>query len=565
MQTPTRSTTLTRRLRAATRAAWWGSRTRNVLARRRRLVLLFPFVSVAVFVALYALPLPTGVREVWTSMRVAHVPVRDTTRLTRDALSAQRAALAADSSLNEARRRFLDAQAEISAVALVTRSPRADSLQSSIRALSALMARAADAPLPESYRAIAESPVMRGDARARALLDSLSDIERERDEFGTGAAVDPVFVSLTTRGNALGRAIVAIAAETREGLKRELAASDQRHGPSTVVAVTLPDTQAAVAHRDSAQALLKATQRSLSDAKLANISARSAATEARKATQLAPVPVLVAGSIVLAVTLIFALTLGEEIRAPNVAGHDEAEHVVKARVLSVVGTRVIPEQRMRRAVDRQRPPLLDPQLDAYRMLAWHISANPARNGVLVITGEAPLVTAVIAANIAAVLANEARAVLLLDVDFDHGPIADVLHIPITPGIAAVLENRRRWSETIVQVTSGRGRTLDCIPAGIRKRALGPAEQEALRAEINRAARRYDTTVVHAPPSAARGALAGCDALICATVSRTRISMLAKLAVGLRADTARVLGVALWEGDELRLRSGWVEGAPRRTG
>lgn len=559
MQTPTRTTTLTRRVRAATRAAWWGARTRNVLARPRRLALLFPFVSVAIFAALFALP--TGVREVWTSLRVADLPVRDTIPLKRETVSAQRAVLDADSSLDEARRRYLEAQAETSTVVHATRSPRADSLRALIRTLEALVARAADAPLPESYRAIAESPAMRGDARAKALLDSLSDIERERDEFGAGAAVDPVFVSLTTRGNALGRAIVATAGETREGLKRELATIDQPRTPIPVAAVTLPDTLGAALHRDSAQALLKTAQRALIDAKLANISARSAATEARKATQLAPVPVLVAGSIVLAVTLIFALSLGEEIRAPRVADHYEAEQIVTARVLSVAGVRVIPEQRMRRAADRQRPPLLDPQLDAYRMLAWHVSANPARNGVLVVTGEAPLVTAVIAANIAAVLANEARSVLLLDVDFDRGPIADILHVPIAPGLAAVLENRRRWSETIVQVTAGRGRTLDCIPAGIRKRSLGPAEQEALRNEIHRAGRRYDATVVYAPPSAARGALAGCDALICATVSRTRIRMLAKLAAGLRKDTARVLGVALWQGDDLRLRTGFGRRSP----
>jgi Mrp family chromosome partitioning ATPase len=225
---------------------------------------------------------------------------------------------------------------------------------------------------------------------------------------------------------------------------------------------------------------------------------------------------------------------------------------------------------MRRAVDRQRPSLLDPQLDAYRMLAWHVSAHAPRNGILVVTGDAPLMTGVIAANIAAVLANEARAALLLDIDFDDFPIAAIMEIPMAPGIAAVLENRRRWSETIVQVTTGRGRSLDCISAGVRSRSLGPAERDALGGEIHRAARRYDVTIVNAPLCLARRVLIGCDALVCATLSRTRLSTLARSAAGLRDDGARVLGVALWEGDDVQLKSygsrrrpkaGWSKRSP----
>ncbi len=402
---------------------------------------------------------------------------------------------------------------------------------------------------------------MRDDLRTKALLDSLSDIERERDEFGSGAAVDPVFVSLTTRGNSLGRAIVATADERREVLRRELAVARRLQVLPSTPNVPLPDTLESATRRYNAQRALTFATGVLANAAVTNSAARSAATRARAATQLAPVSILIAGSVILSLVLLFAVSLGEEVRAPRVADHAEAERVADARVLSVVGARVIPEQRMRRASDRQRPPLLDPQMDAYRMLAWHVSAHPPRNGVLVVTGDAPLMTAVIAANIAAVLANEARGVLLLDIAFGPSPIADILHLPSGPGIAAVLENRRRWSETIVQITSGRGRTLDCIPAGVRSRTLGPAERDALGSEIRRASRRYDITVVNTPLFLARRALTGCDALICATLSSTRLSTLARSAAGLRDDGARVLGVALWEGDDVRLQRVPVRGQP----
>ncbi|MEP7347844.1 MAG: hypothetical protein ABI877_21415, partial [Gemmatimonadaceae bacterium] len=454
-------------------------------------VLFLPIVA-TVFAAFYVLP--TGVRAMWASLGAAEPVVQDTTPLARDARRARIELSMSDSLLAEARVHLMRAQAESALVQLTTPSPLVDSLRASLRALDVLIARASDAPLPETYRSIAESPAMRMDARAKALLDSLSDIERERDEFGSGAAVDPVFVSLTTRANSLGRAIVAAADERREVLRRELATAQRIRALPTVKVEPLPDTIAAAARRDSARNEVAVTSRALANATVTNRAARSAAMQARVATQLAPVSILVAGSVVLSMVLLFAVSLGDEIRAPRVADHAEAEHVADARVLSVVGTRVIPEHRMRRATDRQRPLLLDPQLDAYRMLAWHISAHPARNGVLVVTGDNPLVTAVIAANIAAVLADEARAVLLLDIDFSRNPIADILQVPVALGIAAVLENRRQWSETIVQIAPGRGRTLDCIPAGVRSRSLGPAEREALGNEVQRAARRYDITV-----------------------------------------------------------------------
>ncbi len=541
------STTIIRRYRPASKSAWWAARTKNVLTRRHRLTgPLLPMILV-MFACFFVLPV--GIRNVWARYRTPAPVLRDLAPLMATERLLREQVVRADSELAA----YRTAAAPTIDTVVTFANPEADSLVAAAALLDQLLRRAADAPLSDSYRTIAESPALRTDARVRALLDSLTDVEHERAEFGSGAAVDPLYVALTTRANALGRSIVAIAEARRQGIRKRLAVP---RAPNAVARDTTPladTTVLAVRVRELRTALDQAARR-VSEERAANAAKLASADAERVSQQLAPTGVLVAASTVLAMIFLFAVALGDEIRAPRVADGTEAERLADTRVLSVVRPRVVPDERMRRRADRERPPLLDPQHDAYRMLAWHVSAHAPRDGIIVLTGEIPSITATIAANIAAVLANEARATLLLDVDFATPLMADVMGIPAVPGIAAVLENRRRWSETIIQVTTGRGRSVDCIPAGARSRPLGPAEQEALGTEIRRAAKRYDITVVHAPLQLARRALRGVDALVCASLSRTRLSALARTAAGLRDDGARVLGVALWEGDAVRVPS-----------
>jgi len=78
-----------------------------------------------------------------------------------------------------------------------------DSLNAELTTLNRLIDRAENAPLPTSYRALAASPAVASDPRVRALLDSLADIERERNAFGAVGGVDPVYLSLTSRATAV--------------------------------------------------------------------------------------------------------------------------------------------------------------------------------------------------------------------------------------------------------------------------------------------------------------------------------------------------------------------------
>jgi Mrp family chromosome partitioning ATPase len=453
----------------------------------------------------------------------------------------------ADTALARAREALqLASMARVDALVAGT-DPRADSLARIVAVFEPLIARAENAPLPETYRAIAESPALRDDARARALVDSLGDVERERDEFGAGAAVDPIYVSLTTRSNALGRAIVALAESRRLALRREISVLNATHASPAPVETPLPDTLAAAQRRDSLAKVLAVRSRAVGTARVENARVLAALSRARASGQLASFPVLLAASVVIGGAIAFILLLTDEIGSPRLATSAEAERLTDARVLTVIGPREVPAERMRRESDRERPSLLDPGLDAHRMMAWHITAMAPPEGLVVITGETAVIRATTAANIAAVLANEARGTLLIDLDFETHVLAGLLGARESPGMADVLQNRRSWSESIVQVTVGRGRTLDMIPSGIRSRALGPSEAEALGAETRRAARRYDYTIVSASLAVARRALPAVDVVLCAALARTRVSTLARSAAGLRDDGARILGVALWEG------------------
>jgi hypothetical protein len=263
--------------------------------------------------------------------------------------------------------------------------------------------------------------------------------------------------------------------------------------------------------------------------------------------QLAPVPVLVIGATVVAVFLALAIALGDEMRSPRVADVAEAERLTGLRVLTVAGIRRVPDERSRREADRALVPLLDPTSDAYRILAWHLASVWPREGIVTVTGDLSLVSAVVAANLAAVLAVEARATLLVDTDFSTEPVRTVLELPRSPGLAAVLENRRRWSEALLSVTVGRSRTMEVLPAGIRERPVGPSEGRALVMDILRAARRHDATVVVSPGLHALRALAGDDVIVCAIRGTTRLATLARAVATLVDVGARVRGIVLWEG------------------
>jgi hypothetical protein len=128
-----------------------------------------------------------------------------------------------------------------------------DSLTEDVTQLTRLLTRADNAPLLGSFRALAEAPQMRGDPRVKLLLDSLVEIERERESFNAVGGVDPVFVALTARANELGRSIQSLAETRRSAIQGELKALAPAP-PAAMTAIEsrpLPDTVARIAKRDT--------------------------------------------------------------------------------------------------------------------------------------------------------------------------------------------------------------------------------------------------------------------------------------------------------------------------
>jgi Mrp family chromosome partitioning ATPase len=415
-----------------------------------------------------------------------------------------------------------------------------------IATFDVLLARAEQSPLPETYRALGESPLMRREPRIAQLLDSLAAIEREREAIGGGVGVDPVFVELTTRANVVGRQIAAIADARRADAQRELATIEPRAAPSEQT--PLADTLAAARLRSERGRDLALVERLLEDGRRSNAALIAAERERRRGTELAPVPILVVAAAIIAFAVAFALTLLDEFRSPRVADAAEVERLTGARVVATIRPRDIPPERRRRAIDRMVPAVLDPTSDDYRLLAMHVAVHLPDDGIVAVVGEQPVMAAVIASNLAAIFANEPRETLLVDAMLSDECVAQVLGIHSGPGLSAVIENRRRWSEVLSQISTGRDEVMDVLPSGRPRGLPGRAEAEVLIREVERSARRYDVTVVVIPPNAAYRVRPGRAVLLCAQLQRTRGRRLARLAAGMRDEGAEITGVVLWQGD-----------------
>lgn len=541
-----------RRIRISSRPAWLAARATNVLRRRGRLV----GGTVVAFILILAayIALPAGAAGARNILMPATVERPDTAAISIRLRVAERDVRRADSALA-----FHRALAPVEPFETEPPPPAGarDSLSRGIEELATLLQRASNAPLPASYRALGNSPALRDDPRVAALLDSIADVQRERDALGSGGTIDPLYISLTTRLNALGRAMQGAGYERLTALRTELAALPA--ADSAVVAAAVPDTITAANARATALRRVASAEAEMRAARSANSVADSLLARERSRTSLAAIPVLIAAAAVLATFISFAAAFMDEMRSPRVADAVEAERLTNQRVLTTVGLRPIPPDRARRAADRSMPSLLDPTADGYRILAWHIMSRWPSDGVVTVAGDEPEVAAVVGSNLAAVFAADARATLLVDAEVETGPVQQVLELDQSPGLAAVLENRRKWSEALVQVSVGRSRTIDVLPAGDRGRPLGPTESQTLIADVLRAARRHDATVVVSSSGDALRRRAGDDVVLCATAGVTRLATLARAVATLVDVGARVRGIVLWQGKPPSVR---LDGASR---
>ena len=486
---------------------------------------------------------------------------RDTLPLIRALDSATRKLTSADSIL-AARRILAERRASVATTAIAdTLSPTAmvsrDALTAANTELSRLLDRVENSPLPQSYRALGETQALRDDGRVKALLDSLADVEREREEFGAGGGVDPIFVALTARATEIGRAIQSVAEQRRAGIRDSLV----RFRPTVVSApvVVAVDTLGPLQRHEAALAARDAVRDSLDAARRDNAITDQRLREARSRANVAAPPIaILAASLVLGVTVGFALALLIEVARPRVSDLQEAERVTGARALAVVRPRAIPPERTRRKADLRLPPLIDPTSDAYRHLASHASVAGASYSIVTIAGDVPAVTATIAANIGAVSANEMRSTLLIDTDLVKRPITSVMRLPAVDGISPVLKGMSELSAAAIHAPVGRDRWLEVVPTGTESRGpIATREAEMLRDAIARSARHYELTLVVAPFERASDVRVGPAVIVCAHIAHSLVSTLRTSVATLRDGGAQIVGIVLWGADAPSLDPPWI--------
>lgn len=509
-------------------------------------------VGTAVFVgALIALVVvPRQARRAARELMPSPEERRDTAALLHQIAEADARARTAETALAEARGAAarLARQAAMRDTLAPALRARRDSLAAARASLQRLIERAEDAPLPASYRALGEAPELHGLPRVAALLDTLAEIEQSRAEFGAAGGVDPIFVALTARAAQIGRELQRIAEAREAALAREM----ERLSPP-VPTVVVPDTIPLLHARDSAVAAGNAARRNLAEARAVNRALDLRAARARAAASLgASVPAMLAAALVIGLAAGFGVALTFELRRPRVADSAEAEAIAGARVLVTIGRPARPPVR-RRSADRELAPLIEPTSDTYRLLYTQLANSRFDLPLVTVIGDAPLVTATVAANLAATAARQARTTLLVDTDVAAHPVADVVRTRPTPGMVDVLARDIDWPEAITSVVVGRDRTMDVLPSGVLERgAPGAATGDALARTLAHFTRRYECVVVSAPAPRSGDAqlvVSAPDAgavIVCVCTARTRVAAFRTLLDSLRAREAPLRGIVVWD-------------------
>jgi len=536
---------------------WMAARARNALRR----VVVFGIVGGAVFIAAliaFVLVPRNASRKAWlVAAQMEAKSDSSPAAAARDRYLAEVTAF--DSALNGARRAANPVPAPVIDTFPPAVRAQRDTLSAQLSTLNRLIDRAENAPLPTSYRALAASPEVAADPRVRILLDSLAGIERDRNAFGAVGTVDPVYLALTSRANAIGRSIQAVADAKRGEIRGKLALI-RPTSPPVPKPTIMVDTAKLLAQRATAQQSYATAARQVDQIRTKNSRIDRESARARELSNVgAPPWAMLAAAAVLALAVGFAASFGTELKRPHIADLREAEQVSGARVLTVIRPPEVVVERSRRQADVEAPPLIDVVSESYRTLYLHIASVEASVPIVTITGDDPGIVATVAANLAASAAYEARSTLLVDVDPTTCSVASVLRIRPDPGLSGIITGSSTWPEAIVPTTIGRDRPLDVLPSGTRRSGLPESNVvEEVKRELARMQRRYDFIIIAAPTSyvqrSASSIIPAPDVILCARIAHTTVGGLKTAVDTLRGADMRIHGLVLWDAEMPQLET-----------
>lgn len=535
-------------MRRSERARWLQARTRNAT---RHTLLMAGAGSVVLVAALLTFVLvPRQVDRTLAAALKATPEARDTLVLlaarataerTRDALNAQRARAQATRDSIAALSVALDSAALL--------SPLAD--DAGYLELQQQVERAKQAPLVESYRALAETRALRGDRRARATLDSIEVLHREREAWAALGGPDARYAALTEQLTRLGARLVqraedamAVRRPAREsgdttavgaGVAQPLAEPNA----DSLLSVAVAASEVVVARADSALVAARVFN--------ADVQRTRDALRARLQIAIPPLAMLLA-SVVLAVAGGFIAALWREVRRPTVGDAGELETVTRARVMvhraeSARRSRGIGKGAMGAA------PRGDGD-DAWALLHVLLSQIGDVSRRVQVVADQPALAEVVAFRLASTAARASRATVL--VDAVAGGLSMVALAPgrdttalASSGPAA---DAAPWHPPRA-LTLERDLVLDLIRPREPHRRRAPTEAATnARAALAPLLQPYDLAVLVSDAPAAPMLPVDADLVLCA---REGVTPLAWLSAAVRAADAEgrpVRAVLLWSGE-----------------
>jgi hypothetical protein len=508
----------------ARRTAWMEARARNA-AKRGWLIASVGLLAVALTVLVLVL-LPREVNRV-LSIRIDALPKLSDTLVLQARLDTARIVQRhADSTLRalrvaDADRVAVAAQKDDSASSVPGITPTA-TVAASRRDLGLRVTRARAAPLVESYRAVGESELLRSDANVRALLDSLNDVDKNREAYAALGGADARYAALTALITSLGQRIVVIAEQrlSNAALSQTMALPPRAVVPPAVTpqgttpaavpgnvppastatasapnalgtpkgnasdSAALPNDTTALAPQarfnadsvadreaqarlDSTTALVVSAGQTFARARQANadIVTKRDATRAEFSVVVPPLAMVVA-ALVLGLAVGYGVALLVEVRKPRVADIAEVERVSGVRVIVHAGaTRSDRSSRQRRRSDSTIPAVIDTVSDSYQLLHVTLTGFGDTARIVRIVSDSAMLTATVGINLAAAAAREARAALVVDADSKARLASTLLGITNATGVAESLAAPSSLSTHVARVAVGRDQYLKALFAG----------------------------------------------------------------------------------------------------
>lgn len=515
------------------RSTWIAARARNA-ARRRVGVLLVATVAVlATGITLVLVP-RTLDRQV--RVRIAALPdvpdslpfmqrleaVRKQLRLAQQERQRDSVASTADSS-----RPVVDTSGVFAApstpTAIASAITSAIAADTSALDLAARLSRVKSARLVDRYRTLTDAPMLRDDAKVRALRDSIDAIDRERDAHAALGGPGARYAALTARLTAIGQRLVSVA---EQHLAHAVFAS-AANAATRATAATMDSVR-----REALDSLVRVlnTQRVREESSLVFVRQQAVARDSarvtleRTLTMVMPPAAIVLSALVVGLACGFAVMFVRELRCPTVGDAAEIEQVTAAPVFLYATSVATPD--VARVVGRDRPgipAIIDRESDVFVLL--HLALTGVGDVVAraEVLADEPMIGAAVALGIAAVAARESRMPLIVETGRDRS----VLNGLVAPAARSTIAE-----ENVRVIMLDRDAHIDLLPFDVASVFPDVADRYDLQLMLS------DTDDVAI--SDAR------DVIICTRQGVTSLVWLRRATGRARSRQQRVRAVVLWQ-------------------